>query len=108
MFENFAELFEKIKICNIITFYNLISIFFSQFIQCSNMLSCALYFSYKKSSRFGSMGYEEEYLRYLQDLLADVERRIKKGQSRLQLNNSQAGVSNCFPSCWTLLSLVGT
>lgn len=48
---------------------------------------------YQKSSRHEKMGYEEDFLRYLQDLLGDVERRIKKGQSRLALNNAQASVS---------------
>ena len=35
------------------------------------------------------MGYADEFLRFLQTLLTDVERRIKRGHQRLQLNNMQ-------------------
>ncbi|XP_046854642.1 luc7-like protein 3 [Xenia sp. Carnegie-2017] len=38
---------------------------------------------YKTSRRFGTMNYEEDFLRYLQSLLSDVDRRIRRGHSRL-------------------------
>jgi len=62
-----------------------------------------IYFSYKKSSRFRKLGYEKEFGRiyninicriffnkfclelFLKSLVADVDRRIKRGQERLRL-----------------------
>ncbi|PIO22985.1 hypothetical protein AB205_0153800, partial [Aquarana catesbeiana] len=44
---------------------------------------------YEKSSRFMKVGYEREFLRYLQSLLAEVERRIRRGHARLALSQSQ-------------------
>ncbi|EDV27758.1 uncharacterized protein TRIADDRAFT_20548 [Trichoplax adhaerens] len=41
---------------------------------------------YKKSKRNGKMQYEEDFLRYLQSIMADVERRIRRGHQRLSLN----------------------
>ncbi|KAK3740687.1 hypothetical protein QZH41_019062, partial [Actinostola sp. cb2023] len=38
---------------------------------------------YEKSGRHGQMGYEEEFLRYLQTIMTDVERRIRRGHARL-------------------------
>ncbi len=46
---------------------------------------------YKKSSRFGKMGYEDEFNRYLTYLLDDVDRRIRRGHERLTV--SKAGVA---------------
>jgi hypothetical protein len=39
-------------------------------------------------------GYERDFLRYLQSLLAEVERRIRRGHARLALSQAQqnAGV----------------
>uniref|UniRef100_A0A8C5VBU3 Uncharacterized protein n=1 Tax=Microcebus murinus TaxID=30608 RepID=A0A8C5VBU3_MICMU len=37
---------------------------------------------YEKSSRFMKVGYERDFLRYLQSLLAEVERRIRRGHAR--------------------------
>lgn len=50
---------------------------------------------YEKSSRFMKEGYERDFLRYLQSLLAEVERRIRRGHARLALSQAQqnAGVS---------------
>lgn len=50
---------------------------------------------YEKSSRFMKVGYEREFLRYLQSLLAEVERRIRRGHARLALSQTQqsSGVS---------------
>ncbi|EDO31275.1 predicted protein [Nematostella vectensis] len=39
--------------------------------------------AYEQSSRCGRMGYEEEFLRYLQNIMSDVERRIRRGHQRL-------------------------
>jgi len=47
---------------------------------------------YQKSSRYERQGYEEDMMRYLQSLLSDVERRIKRGHARLALNNQQGGM----------------
>ena len=41
------------------------------------------FFRYKKSSRYGNVGYEEDFLRYLQNIMSDVERRIRRGHMRL-------------------------
>uniref|UniRef100_A0A8C7AVG9 Luc7-like protein n=1 Tax=Neovison vison TaxID=452646 RepID=A0A8C7AVG9_NEOVI len=44
---------------------------------------------YEKSSRFMKVGYERDFLRYLQSLLAEVERRIRRGHARLALSQNQ-------------------
>lgn len=44
---------------------------------------------YEKSSRYMKVGYEREFLRYLQSLLAEVERRIRRGHARLALSQNQ-------------------
>lgn len=44
---------------------------------------------YEKSSRFMKDGYERDFLRYLQSLLAEVERRIRRGHARLALSQAQ-------------------
>ena len=46
---------------------------------------------YEKSSRFGRLGYEEDYERFLRNLLNDVERKIKRGIERLKLTQSDQG-----------------
>ncbi|XP_078257634.1 luc7-like protein 3 isoform X2 [Rhinoraja longicauda] len=43
---------------------------------------------YEKSSRFMKVGYEKDFLRYLQNLMADVERRIRRGHARLALSQT--------------------
>lgn len=57
---------------------------------------------YEKSSRFMKEGYERDFLRYLQSLLAEVERRIRRGHARLALSQAQqnAGVSTQVPSAF--------
>lgn len=50
-------------------------------------------FRYNKSSKSGKMGYEDDFLRFLQGLISDVEKRIRRGHQRLALNNSQGSVS---------------
>lgn len=39
------------------------------------------------------MGYEDDLVRFLQTLISDVERRIRRGQARLALTVSQQNVS---------------
>lgn len=45
---------------------------------------------YQKSSRFGRLGYEEDYERFLKSLLNEVERKIKRGNERLKLTQSDS------------------
>ncbi|KAM7535680.1 hypothetical protein Aperf_G00000092286 [Anoplocephala perfoliata] len=46
--------------------------------------------NYQKSSRFEKMGYEQEFYEYLTYLLEDVDKRIRRGHERLQINKSGA------------------
>lgn len=50
---------------------------------------------YEKSSRFMKEGYERDFLRYLQSLLAEVERRIRRGHARLALSQAQQNAGVC-------------
>ncbi|XP_070596121.1 luc7-like protein 3 isoform X4 [Erythrolamprus reginae] len=53
---------------------------------------------YEKSSRFMKVGYEREFLRYLQSLLAEVERRIRRGHARLALSQTQQASGAAGPT----------
>uniref|UniRef100_A0A672KJG9 Luc7-like protein 3 n=1 Tax=Sinocyclocheilus grahami TaxID=75366 RepID=A0A672KJG9_SINGR len=53
---------------------------------------------YEKSSRFMKEGYERDFLRYLQSLLAEVERRIRRGHARLALSEAQQNSGAPGPS----------
>ncbi|KAL4648168.1 luc7-like protein 3 [Arapaima gigas] len=53
---------------------------------------------YEKSSRFMKEGYERDFLRYLQSLLAEVERRIRRGHARLALSQTQQNSGAPGPS----------
>uniref|UniRef100_A0A672P358 LUC7-like 3 pre-mRNA splicing factor n=1 Tax=Sinocyclocheilus grahami TaxID=75366 RepID=A0A672P358_SINGR len=53
---------------------------------------------YEKSSRFMKEGYERDFLRYLQSLLAEVERRIRRGHARLALSQAQQNSGAPGPS----------
>ncbi|XP_073435922.1 luc7-like protein 3 isoform X3 [Dendrobates tinctorius] len=53
---------------------------------------------YEKSTRFLKVGYEREFLRYLQSLLAEVERRIRRGHARLALSQSQQASGSAGPA----------
>ena len=44
---------------------------------------------YQESSRFKKMRYEDDFLRYLQNIMADVDRRIRRGHARLNLSRAQ-------------------
>lgn len=41
---------------------------------------------YQKSSRCEKMGYEQDFVKYLQSIMSEVDRRIKRGLSRLAMN----------------------
>ncbi|NWR82343.1 LC7L3 protein, partial [Scopus umbretta] len=53
---------------------------------------------YEKSSRFMKVGYERDFLRYLQSLLAEVERRIRRGHARLALSQNQQSSGGAGPA----------
>ncbi|NP_001083354.1 uncharacterized protein LOC398881 [Xenopus laevis] len=53
---------------------------------------------YEKSSRHLKCGYEKDFLRYLQSLLAEVERRIRRGHARLALSQSQQASGSVGPA----------
>jgi len=53
---------------------------------CPKVHDEALKKEYEKSNRRGSMGYEETFYRFLQGIMSDVERRIRRGHERLALN----------------------
>ena len=42
------------------------------------------------------MGYEETFHRFLQGIMSDVERRIRRGHERLALNAKKEQVSTIF------------
>ncbi|GBN99652.1 Luc7-like protein 3, partial [Araneus ventricosus] len=48
---------------------------------------------YEKSSRFEKMGYEEDFLRFCQSMLSDVEKRIRRARARLALSNKESNPS---------------
>lgn len=61
---------------------------------CTKLHDEALRKEYTKSSKLGKMGYEDDFLRFLQGLISDVEKRIRRGHQRLALNNSQGSLSS--------------
>jgi len=46
--------------------------------------------AYEKSSRYMKVGYEEDFLRYLQQCWQEVERRIRRNHQRLQLSEEKS------------------
>ncbi|XP_054722031.1 luc7-like protein 3 isoform X2 [Uloborus diversus] len=48
---------------------------------------------YEKSSRFQQMGYEEDFLRFCQSMLSDVDKRIRRARQRLALSSKEASIS---------------
>ena len=44
---------------------------------------CCTY-RYQESDRFGKLGYEDEFLHYLEKIVRDLDRRIERGRERLQ------------------------
>jgi len=61
---------------------------------CDKVHEISLQQEYRKSSRYGKLGYEEEFERFLKSLLSDVERRIKRGQDRLRLTQGDSNIDN--------------
>ncbi|XP_074648335.1 luc7-like protein 3 [Tubulanus polymorphus] len=53
---------------------------------CAKLHDDNLKAEYVNSPRFEKMGYEDEFLRSLQSMINDVERRIKRGHQRLNLS----------------------
>ena len=43
---------------------------------------------YEKSSRYGKLGFEDEFEDFVRGLLSDVEKRIRRGNERLKLTQS--------------------
>ncbi|GAB6020269.1 Luc7-like protein 3 [Chamberlinius hualienensis] len=52
---------------------------------------------YEKSTSYQRMGYEEDFIKFCQTMLADVERRIRRGKQRLALGNQEAQAPNNNP-----------
>ncbi|XP_015930503.1 luc7-like protein 3 [Parasteatoda tepidariorum] len=48
---------------------------------------------YEKSSRFQRMGYEDDFLRFCQSMLSDVEKRIRRARTRLALNSKESNIN---------------
>ncbi|XP_012937842.1 luc7-like protein 3 [Aplysia californica] len=48
---------------------------------------------YQNSPRFEKCGYEEDFIRFLQTLITDVEKRIRRGHQRLALNSQQGALN---------------
>jgi hypothetical protein len=48
--------------------------------------------SYQKSARFEKMGYEREFSNFLQSLISEVDKRIRRGEQRLILNSQPTPV----------------
>lgn len=42
------------------------------------------------------MGYEDDFIKFCQGMLADVERRIRRGKQRLSLGTQEGGVRYTF------------
>jgi len=56
---------------------------------CTKIHDEVLKLEYEKSSRYGKMGFEEDFVRYLNTIQADVERKIRRGHERLQMNKQR-------------------
>ncbi|XP_014663193.1 PREDICTED: luc7-like protein 3 [Priapulus caudatus] len=65
---------------------------------CDKIHDEALRKEYLTSSRFQRMGYAEEFLRFLQGILNDVERRIRRGEARLSFNAEKTNPNNAMPA----------
>lgn len=48
---------------------------------------------YANSSRFQAMGYEDDFLRFCQSMLSDVDKRIRRARQRLALSSKEASLS---------------
>ncbi|XP_013381846.1 luc7-like protein 3 isoform X2 [Lingula anatina] len=65
--------------------------------QCNKIHDEDLKRQYSESPKFQKMGFEEDFERYLNTLVADVERRIRRGHQRLSLNNNAGTPGNPNP-----------
>ena len=52
------------------------------YIQCGLLHLCR----YEASERKGDYGYEAEFLRYLERMIRDLDRRITRGKTRLRMS----------------------
>ncbi|XP_013788440.1 luc7-like protein 3 isoform X2 [Limulus polyphemus] len=48
---------------------------------------------YEESDCFQQMGYEDEFIRFCQGMLSDVERRIQRARRRLALGHQEGGIA---------------
>jgi len=55
---------------------------------CDKIHDEELVLAYEKSSRYGRLGYEDEFERFIRSLLMDVEKKIKRGVERLKLTQN--------------------
>ena len=83
-----ACFFSATHFCNAFSMLELTDFFGDALSLVRNFFSTVLIsaFRYEKSNRRGSMGYEETFYRFLQGIMSDVERRIRRGHERLALN----------------------
>lgn len=56
---------------------------------CGKVHDDQLKLDYEKSSRYGRMGYEEDFVHFLSSIQADVERKIRRGHERLTMNKAR-------------------
>lgn len=56
---------------------------------CGKVHDDLLRIDYEKSSRYGKMAYEDEFISFLQSIQSDVERKIRRGHERLQMNKAR-------------------
>jgi len=56
---------------------------------CTKIHDDQLKSDYEKSSRYGKMGFEEDFTRYLGSIQGDVDRRIRRGHERLLINQAR-------------------
>ncbi|XP_013783290.1 luc7-like protein 3 [Limulus polyphemus] len=49
---------------------------------------------YEQSDRFQKMGYEDDFIKFCQGMLSDVERRIQRARKRLALGHQEGGVAS--------------
>lgn len=55
--------------------------------ECNKLHDEGLREDYKKSSRFEKMGYEKEFLVYLEDIIGELDRKIRRHNQRLALTD---------------------
>ncbi|XP_076366383.1 luc7-like protein 3 isoform X1 [Tachypleus tridentatus] len=60
---------------------------------CSKIHDEKLKREYEDSASFQQMGYEDEFIRFCQGMLSDVERRIQRARRRLALGHQEGGIA---------------